>query len=72
MKFKDYLDNYLVEGSTEDAAKSLEAILGSLKDDTSNEIYKMGKGIQDHYKKEGSFSPKQASWIANVSKKLFK
>jgi len=75
MKFSEYLDKYeptITEGSTENAAKSLEAILGSLKDDQKNDIYKMGKGIQDYYKKNGSFSPDQAKWIFNTSKGMFK
>jgi hypothetical protein len=62
----------LEEGSTENAAKSLEAILGMFKDKHDNDIYKMGKGIQDHYKKEGSFSPDQAKWIWKTSVALFK
>jgi len=75
MKFSEYLEKYeptMTESSTEDAAKALEAILGSLKDDTKNDIYKMGKGIMDYYKKNGSFSPDQASWIYKTSKGMFK
>ena len=62
----------LIEGATENAAKSLQAILGMFKDKKDNDIYKMGKGIQDHYKKEGSFSPDQAKWIWKTSVALFK
>ena len=66
------LFNSLSEGSTEDAAKSLTAILGMFKDKHDNDIYKMGKGIQDYYKKEGSFSPDLAKWIWKTSVALFK
>jgi hypothetical protein len=62
----------LEEGSTENAAKSLSAILGMFKGKHDNDIYKMGKGIQDYYKKEGSFAPDQAKWIWKTSVALFK
>ena len=62
----------LEETSTEDAAKSLQAILGMFKDKKDNDIYKMGKGIQDYYKKNKSFSPDQAKWIWKTSVALFK
>ena len=66
---------YLYENSTEDAAGALKAIIGQLeKQDASSDrdnMLKMAKGIMDYYKKEGSFSPKQASWIANTSKGMF-
>jgi len=64
------------ENSTEDALKSLEAIIGSLeKGDAKGDaadMLKMGKGILDYYKKNGSFAPKQAQWIYNTSKSMFK
>lgn len=69
--FAELFDS-LSEGSTEDAAKSLTAILGMFKGKTDNDIYKMGKGIQDYYKKNGSFSPDQAKWIWKTSVALFK
>jgi hypothetical protein len=62
----------LEEGSTEDAAGTLRAILGMFKDHHDNDIYKMGKGIQDYYKREGSFAPKHAKWIWKTSVALFK
>lgn len=72
----------LNEGSTEDAKGTLDAIVGfinkrkstgkgSAGDDVHAAILKMGKGFQDHFKKEGSFSPAQAKWIYNTSKALF-
>ncbi len=68
---------YLLENSTEDAKKSLEAIIGTLKkndnpDDAGKEMLKMANGIMDYYKKEKSFAPKQAEWIYNTSKAMFK
>ena len=63
----------LDEGSTEDAAGALKAIIGSLeKGDGDNDMLKMAKGIMDYYKKNKSFAPDQAKWIANTSKTLFK
>ena len=35
------------------------------------DVYKMASGIDDHYKKEKSFSPDQAKWIYNTSQALF-
>jgi len=74
--FKDWLNEGLNEGSAEDAKGTLDAIVGSLEkndklDDKQKEMLKMGKGMQDHFKKEGSFSPAQASWIFKMSK-MFK
>ena len=68
-------ESALYEGSTENAAKTLDAIIGFLSKGTNatgDKIMKMGKGIKDHYKKEGSFSPDQAKWIFNTSNALFK
>jgi hypothetical protein len=62
----------LEENSTENAKKSLQAILGMFKGHEDNDIYKMGKGIMDYYKKEGSFAPKHANWIWKTSVALFK
>ncbi len=68
--------NTVLEGSTEDALGTLKAIIGSLeKQDASkdrDEMLKMGKGLMDYYNKEKSFAPKQAEWIANTSKAMFK
>lgn len=69
----DYIDGVTInEGSTEDAAKSLSAIINALKDDKENEILKMAKDMKAYYDKEGSFSPKQAEWIYKTSKAIFK
>jgi hypothetical protein len=62
----------LIEGATENALKSLQAILGMFKGKHDNDIYKMGSGIMDYYKKEKSFSPDQAKWIWKTSVALFK
>ena len=72
MNFKEY---YIKESSTDKAKGTLEAIIGSLKnakEGTSKEMLDMAKGIMDHFKKEGSFAPKQAQWIYNTSQSLFK
>lgn len=73
MKFKEYLN--IFEGSTEDALKTLNAIIGTLKKSDggdSKEMLKMANGIKDYYDKNKSFAPKQAEWIYNTSKALFK
>lgn len=79
-KFKDFLNeeigNSITEGSTEDAKKTLDAILGFLKkqekdlDDDGKEMLKMAQGFADHFAKEKSFSPAQAKWLFNTSKAL--
>ena len=72
-KKNDDDDEDLDEGSTEDAAGALKAIIGSLKKgDKDNDMLKMANGIMDYYKKEKSFAPKHAQWIFNTSKSLFK
>jgi len=72
----DLAEKKVDEGSTEDAKKSLDAILGALesgdKPDPKNEILKMARGLRDYFKKNGSFSPDQAKWIYNTSKAMFK
>jgi len=73
---KDDDEEKIEEGSAEDAKGTLDAIVGSLekndsRDKKQDEMLKMGKGMQDHYKKEGSFSPDQANWIFKMSK-MFK
>lgn len=67
---------FLIENSTDDAEKSLKAIIGFLKDqdsldDDGKEMLKMAEGIMDFFKKNGSFSPGHASWIYKTSKALF-
>lgn len=75
MDILERIDEALNENSTDDALGALEAIIGTLKKsdgDDKDEMLKMANGIMDYYKKEKSFAPKQASWIANTSKALFK
>lgn len=69
---EEAIETSLLEGSTENAAKTLDAILGMFAGKHDNDIYKMGKGIKDYYKKEKSFSPDQAKWIWKTSVALFK
>ena len=68
---------YLIESSTDEAKKTLDAIVGFLKkqndlDQDGKEMLEMGKGMQQHFKDKGSFSPGQAKWIYSTSKALFK
>lgn len=75
---KNLIDKYLGkvnEDSTEDAKKTLEAIIGSLKKaegKDAKEMMAQAEGTMDFYKKNGSFTPDQAKWIYNTSKALFK
>lgn len=73
---EDEDDDQLDEGSTEDAEKTLKAIIGFLTKNgegkDAKEMLTMAKGIMDHKKKEGSFSPDQAKWIFNTSKAVLK
>ena len=62
----------LAEDATEDAKKTLDAIIGSLKDDTGNEVYKMAVSVKKSYEKNKGFSKDQAKWIYNTSKSMFK
>ena len=65
----------LKENSTDDALGALKAIIKALKDaegKDSESMREMADGIMDYYNKEKSFAPKQASWIANTSKAMFK
>ena len=74
MKILEKIDSYLNENSTDNAAKTLDAIIGALSKGTNasgNKILKMAKDIKSYYKKEGSFSPDQAKWIYNTSKAIF-
>jgi len=66
------LNPMLDEDSTADALKSLNAIIGALKDKKDNDIYKMAVSMKDSYDKNKGFSQKQAQWIYNTSKALFK
>lgn len=67
----------LNENSTDDANKTLDAIIGFLKkqdnpSDSGKEMLTMANGIKDFYNKEKSFAPKQAEWISSTSQALFK
>ena len=62
--------------STKNAKGTLDAIVGTLSknkdlDKQGKSMLKMGKGMQDWYKKHKSFSPDQAKWIFKMSK-MFK
>ena len=75
IKTESVIDMALHENSTDNAHGALEAIIGTLKKSEGkdkDEMLDMANGIMDFYKKEKSFSPKQAEWIANTSKALFK
>lgn len=58
---------YIGESSTptDNAEKSLANLITRYKDNGDSDRLEMAQGIMDHFKKEGSFSPKQAKWIAN-------
>ena len=51
--------------STDNAEKSLANLIKRYKDNGDSDRLEMAQGIMDHFKKEGSFSPDQAKWIAN-------
>lgn len=75
MDILEKIELQLTENSTDDALGALKAIIGTLKKsdgEDKDDMLKMANGILDYYKKENSFAPKQASWIANTSKALFK
>lgn len=61
----------LDEDSTEDALKTLKAIIGSTKD-SGGDINKMANGMMKSYKKNKGFSKDQAQWIYKTSKGIFK
>jgi hypothetical protein len=66
------LNPMLDEDSTADAKKTLDAIVGALKNDKDNEIYKMAMGMKKSYEKNKGFSKDQADWIYKTSKAMFK
>lgn len=75
MDILDKINETLNEDSTENAKKTLQAIIGTLKKSKGadkDDMLKMANGIMDYYNKEKSFAPKQAEWIFNTSKALFK
>lgn len=61
----------LAEDATEDAKKTLDAILGSTKK-SGGEVYKMAQGMLKSYNKNKGFSKDQANWIYKTSKAMFK
>jgi hypothetical protein len=65
-------NSYLNEDATANAKKTLDAILGSLKGDDKNDIYKMAMGMKKSYEKNKGFSKDQANWIYKTSKAMFK
>lgn len=76
-KSANLLNRLLNESSTDDANKTLDAIIGFLKkqenpSDDAKEMLKMGNGIKDYYNKNKSFAPDQAKWIFNTSKTILK
>lgn len=68
--YRSILNPKLDEDATADAMKTLDAIIGSLKDDKENKIYKMA--VEMKSKAKDGFSKDQAQWIYNTSKALFK
>lgn len=68
---KDTVAKYIGESSTatDNAEKSLSNLIQRYKDNDDKDRLEMAQGIMDHFKKEGSFSPAQAQWIANNFKK---
>jgi len=62
----------LSEDATEDAKKTLDAIIGALKGQEKNDIYKQAIGTRKSYEKNKGFSKAQAEWIYNTSKAIFK
>jgi len=68
---------WLMENSTDDAKKTLDAIIGFMEkqdslDTDGKEILKTGKGINDSFKENKVFTDKQAHWIYKTSVALFK
>lgn len=65
----------LDEDATANAKKTLDAIIGSLKDSKGQvaaSMYKMALGMKKTYEKNKGFSKDQAEWIWKTSKALFK
>lgn len=64
--------NMIDEDATADAKKTLDAILGALKGQEKNDVYKMAMGMKKSYEKNKGFSKDQANWIYKTSKAMFK
>lgn len=63
------------EDATADAKKTLDAIIGSLKDSkgqVAKSMYNMAMGMKKTFEKNKGFSKDQAEWIYKTSKALFK
>jgi hypothetical protein len=60
------------EDATEDAKKTLDAIIGATKEDEGGDIHKMAVSMMKSYTKNKGFSKDQAQWIYKTSKMLFK
>jgi len=69
---RESLNSELNEDDTENALKTLKAIIGSLKGNKENDIYKMAEGMMKSYEKNKGFSKDQAEWIYKTSKAMFK
>jgi hypothetical protein len=69
--YERMLNPMLTEDSTEDAKKTLDAIIGATKDD-GGDVHKMAMGMKKSYEKNKGFSKEQAQWIYKTSQALFK
>lgn len=71
--YMNVLDPPLDESAAEDAKKTLDAIVGALgKGEKDSDIYKRAVSMKKYFDDKGSFSTKQAQWIYNTSKALFR
>jgi len=66
--YEKVLNPMLDEDSTADALGTLKAILKS----SDGDVKKMAEGMMKSYEKNKGFSQKQAQWIYNTSKSIFK
>lgn len=66
--YEKVLNPMLNEDSTEDAKKTLQAIIAS----SSGDVKKMADGMMASYKKNKGFSKEQAQWIFKTSQAIFK
>lgn len=69
--YEKMLNPMLNEDATADAKKTLDAIIGSTKDD-GGDVYKMAMGMKKSFDKNKGFSKDQANWIFKTSQALFK
>lgn len=66
--YEKILRGELQEDSTEDALKTLKAIIAS----SSGDVKDMADGMLKSYNKNKGFSKDQAEWIYKTSKAIFK